>query len=342
MLEEIIVELLYTNNFVIIPKFGAFIANYKQAVVNESQTKMYPPSYQIVFNSQIKNNDAVLINAVATKLNITYAEAQNKVAGFATNLTLTLKENNNIIINNIGRLYLDEQSNILFESFENNFSIQNYGLPVIYTQPISRLKDAIPFVINEENKIVPNKKSKKVHVLLLLFGVFFLSLSFIVGNRILENKHYLVSSISGVISNINFTKYFENIRATLKIKNTSTRNTDTTTHYDVHTLNTTESTWLYDDTVITNTHADTLPIINNTTISNAYICVGAFQNISNARKLLKNARANGMKAKLHKSSYSTLFRVLILTEPTKISEDMQAIRTKINGGAWLYCNDCSF
>ena len=61
-----IVELLYLNDCVIIPEFGGFITNYKSSIVN-NVNNFIPPSKQITFNKNLKDNDGLLINSIKNK-----------------------------------------------------------------------------------------------------------------------------------------------------------------------------------------------------------------------------------------------------------------------------------
>ena len=61
-------DLLLENETVIIPGFGAFISTYKPAEIGENEIK--PPSKEISFTRQIRNNDGMLVTAIARKAKI--------------------------------------------------------------------------------------------------------------------------------------------------------------------------------------------------------------------------------------------------------------------------------
>ena len=50
-------ELLYNHDCVIVPEFGGFVTNYASAKIHPVQHTFTPPSKNIVFNKNLKNND---------------------------------------------------------------------------------------------------------------------------------------------------------------------------------------------------------------------------------------------------------------------------------------------
>ena len=67
-LEQAIKELIYTNDCVTIPNFGSFIANKFPSFYSKEESKFYPPSRRITFNSKIQNNDGLLANFFLRKI----------------------------------------------------------------------------------------------------------------------------------------------------------------------------------------------------------------------------------------------------------------------------------
>ena len=78
-LGQYIIQLLLTHDCVIVPGFGGFVANYCDAVHDESTHTFSPPSKKILFNSSLSHNDGLLINHIAEQLNVSYSEAEQMV-----------------------------------------------------------------------------------------------------------------------------------------------------------------------------------------------------------------------------------------------------------------------
>ena len=65
-LSPYIKDLLYRYECVIIPGFGAFLANYTSASIDADSSTFYPPGKTISFNRQLQTNDGLLANYVAS------------------------------------------------------------------------------------------------------------------------------------------------------------------------------------------------------------------------------------------------------------------------------------
>ena len=67
-LSPYIKDLLYRYECVIIPGFGAFLANYTSATIDADSSTFYPPGKTISFNIQLQTNDGLLANYVASSV----------------------------------------------------------------------------------------------------------------------------------------------------------------------------------------------------------------------------------------------------------------------------------
>ena len=74
-MQKYVVELLFKHDCVIIPNLGGFVAQYKSAALDDVTGFFSPPSKQILFNINLKNNDGLLANEIAQHKQITYNEA---------------------------------------------------------------------------------------------------------------------------------------------------------------------------------------------------------------------------------------------------------------------------
>ena len=141
--DKYISELLYEHDCVIVPNFGGFLANYSSAKIHSVQHLFYPPSKHIVFNKNLKNNDGLLANQIATVENINYTAALEQINIFVTDVNALLKSGKKAKIDNVGTLSLDVERNIQFKPDETNFLIDAFGLtefqsPTIKQDPIGK------------------------------------------------------------------------------------------------------------------------------------------------------------------------------------------------------------
>jgi nucleoid DNA-binding protein/cell division septation protein DedD len=142
-LAKYIHELLLDNETVIIPGFGAFITTYKPAVIGENEIK--PPSKEISFTQQIRNNDGLLVAAIARKAKISQPNALKRIERERENMLYQLDKGEDVYVENLGKLFYNEKNEIQFASFhQDNLLLDSFGF-----EPIS-IEDIIEREIERE------------------------------------------------------------------------------------------------------------------------------------------------------------------------------------------------
>lgn len=138
-LDNHISDLLYRHDCVIVTDFGGFVANYRPAFLHPAHHTISPPSKKVAFNANLTNNDGLLANYVATKLNISYNEACNTIKKFKDDCLELMNNGERLQLNKIGVLYLDVERNIQFIPDANaNYSLHSFGLTTVHTPVIKR------------------------------------------------------------------------------------------------------------------------------------------------------------------------------------------------------------
>ncbi|MCF8301871.1 MAG: SPOR domain-containing protein [Bacteroidales bacterium] len=139
-IEQHISVLLHKTECVIIPGFGGLITNYQPARISKVQHSFYPPTKNVVFNSNLKNNDGLLANYIADVENISYMQAIDQINHFANTMIAQLREGKMVVLENIGNFTQNNEGEIRFEpDKEINFYEESYGLPTIVSPPIKRM-----------------------------------------------------------------------------------------------------------------------------------------------------------------------------------------------------------
>ena len=126
-LGDIIIELLYDNECVIVPEFGGFIAQYSSAHLDESTGFFSPPSKNILFNKNLISNDGLLVNALAQLENISFVDASAIIKNKVAQLKQELKTKKQIEITSLGLIYL-HQDIVKFKQKSDNILLDSYGL----------------------------------------------------------------------------------------------------------------------------------------------------------------------------------------------------------------------
>lgn len=131
-------ELLLLNDCVIIPGFGGFVTNYKQAGLQSSQ--FTPPGKSVSFNKKLNFNDGLFINHIASEEGINYIAARKKVERMVQELNYRLTDGEEVSIPGLGILLFDEQQHLVFTpKVEENLNLDAFGLsPFSYESLFSR------------------------------------------------------------------------------------------------------------------------------------------------------------------------------------------------------------
>lgn len=187
--------LLYAHDCVIVPELGGFVANYAPAKIHPTQHTFTPPSKNIIFNKNLKNNDGLLANHIANAEKTSYPEALKYLQHFTSTTNTELKKGAKVTIDEVGTLFLDAERNIQFEPETTNFLLDAFGLSRFQSPAIKR--DTIGKRLEKEFKdrgAIPAEK-KKINVkrlvalaiaIPLIFGMVWIPLK----TDLLKNINY--------------------------------------------------------------------------------------------------------------------------------------------------------
>jgi hypothetical protein len=161
-IDKHISDLLYDYDCVIVPNFGGFVSNYAPAKIHPVQHTFSPPFKRIVFNKNLKNNDGLLANHIATDLNTGFTEALKHIEHFVSDINSQLKTGKKVLIEDVGTLYWDVERNIQFEPSTKNYLLEAFGLVQFQSPAIKR--DALgkrieKQLIDREPSALPKKKA---------------------------------------------------------------------------------------------------------------------------------------------------------------------------------------
>ena len=86
---EGISELLYDNEFVVVPGFGGFVSRTERAHYTLNKAVLQPPSKKILFNVQLKQNDGILATWLKDKIACDFIQAGKHIEEFASYCKIT-------------------------------------------------------------------------------------------------------------------------------------------------------------------------------------------------------------------------------------------------------------
>jgi nucleoid DNA-binding protein len=137
-LDKHIRDLLYRNECVVIPDFGAFITSTNSAKIKNS-IEFIPPSKSITFNYKIRKNDGLLSSYIADSNNLSFDDAMKIIKLNVINFKQILEENKTINFEDIGQISLNDGVYQFNSNPKSNYLKESYGLTNI-TNPIIQRK----------------------------------------------------------------------------------------------------------------------------------------------------------------------------------------------------------
>jgi hypothetical protein len=133
--------LLFEHDYVTIPNFGAFIANYMPSNFNEISGSLMPPQKRVAFNEILKQDDGLLATHISRRESLTIDEAKRKIQGFVTDIKDSLATEKSFTFDKIGNFSLNEENNLVFDpDRRNNFFSESFGFDSLFPRQITKEK----------------------------------------------------------------------------------------------------------------------------------------------------------------------------------------------------------
>lgn len=132
--------LLLSNDCVIVPGFGGFMAHHVDARYDGRDNMFLPPLRTVGFNPQLTMNDSLLALSYVETYDISYPEALRRIEDEVVEIRQSLENEGKFEIENIGMLFLNEDGNISFEPCEAGILTPAfYGLGGFDMLPIAQI-----------------------------------------------------------------------------------------------------------------------------------------------------------------------------------------------------------
>lgn len=137
-IEKHIKELIYLNDCVIVPGFGAFVSRYESSGIHPVSHTFTPPHKSVSFNEQLQHNDNLLAQHIAEQQQISIEKAQEKLDIFVRKLVLKLNTTDYVMIDGLGSFSIrDQQLSFRFSAQENLLG-NSFGFASFQSPAISR------------------------------------------------------------------------------------------------------------------------------------------------------------------------------------------------------------
>lgn len=150
--------LLLENDYVVIPEFGGFIVHYMPASWSDDEGIFLPPTRSIAFNTQLRMNDGVLVQAYMAAYNTHFSDATKIIEKGVNKLIQTLHKESEIELGNIGKLSVSVHGLYNFSPYENTMTSPHfYGLDAFEFKELKSLQQ----LSIQEEKSIDNPVRKK-------------------------------------------------------------------------------------------------------------------------------------------------------------------------------------
>ena len=304
-LETYISDLLYRYDCVTVPGLGAFLTNRLSAKVHESTHTFYPPKKVLSFNEQLQNNDGLLANYIAEVEKTPYATATEKISEHVKSIKSFLVEGETIQFDNIGKLILNADGNIVFDPSNHiNYLTDSFGLShfstnditrEVYKETVEAIEEMAPIAFTPEKRS-NNNWLKYAATAVILIGLVGFSGAFIYNNSI-ENHNQLAQEEA-------------NEQLDAKVQ---------------------EATFIISNPL----PAATLSLEKQS--GNYHIVAGAFRIEANSDKKVNQLRAKGYKARKIGANRYGLHEVVYASFETRAEaqSELYKVRREHNRDAWL-------
>lgn len=330
-LDPYISELLYTNDCVIIPGLGGFVANARGAFLSPAHHTFAPPAKRIAFNASLRVSDGLLATHLTQALNITYGEAQTMIQQYVDQLLNELHQGNTVTINRVGSLLSDKEKNLQFEPDQQvNYLTSSFGLSLVHSPSIRRDESRKNNVRNIRDKKPKQRNRQSWRLLELVPAAAVLALLFF-NPRVVNDLNTGLANINP-FNGLSGYRHYEPIKPRAVKTYTpvvSNANADTQIVSEITPADTTS-------VAEPSVNADTL--YNRVDLEGKYLVVGGcFREMDNAVRFKDQAIADGFTADITGTSPGGLHVVALYAgnDYQQALHELSLIRDKYVQTAWL-------
>lgn len=307
-------DLLYRYECVIVPEFGAFLTQQHTATMNVATNVFLAPRKTVSFNEQLKQNDGLLANHIASVEQINYSEALDKLCEYVSQIKGKLITGEAVLLENIGEVSLSYDGKLQFSPLTDiNFLTSSFGLESLHKTPVLRevYKEDVE-VLEEKAPIafIPETRQKRSYLKYAAIAVVALGLSGILGRQVYTNQMEEVAT--------------HNEMETLEIEKKAYQKAS---FFDVAPIEVPEVTFNV--------------AVEKEVFGNYHIVAGAFRFEENADKKMEQLKAQGFSPrKIGQNKYG-LHQVVYASIATKTEalSTLRKIKTSHNSYAWLLVKD---
>lgn len=163
--------LILSNDCVVVPGLGAFVARYQPAMLSADGLSITAPSRELTFNALLTHDDGLLTESVTRREGVSYECARSAVEREVELIQRRLRHEGTLTLDRIGALTLTDHGAIEFtpDSASPIVSLPYRGFTTLSLAPIAAPKVAEPVILEvdttAEPVAAPRRRSAFVSVL---------------------------------------------------------------------------------------------------------------------------------------------------------------------------------
>ncbi|MDE6317055.1 MAG: hypothetical protein K2L73_01480 [Muribaculaceae bacterium] len=128
--------LVHRHDCVVLPKWGAFIADYQPACYDEKLGLMYPPVRELSFSASVDYNDGLLASSIARKEAVPFVQASRIVEEELNSMKHQLNLDGEISLGKVGRFIRQDEVSVIFEPAAKQSAIGSMGFDTLSIKPL--------------------------------------------------------------------------------------------------------------------------------------------------------------------------------------------------------------
>lgn len=153
-LENYISKLLLSNDCVVVPGFGAFVARSFSAELNSATQMFLPPSRRLSFQPGLRSDDGKLIDSISRRESRNKDVIRLEISDIVSYWHKQLHRGERMRLDGLGMFYIDRQGQLQFKpQVDVNFDVNHFGLGVFRASPL--------VIVREDQKVIPLHERKE-------------------------------------------------------------------------------------------------------------------------------------------------------------------------------------
>lgn len=150
---EHIEYLMISNDCVVIPGWGALIAQYSDSFYNEAEGIINKPERKVGFNSSVNHNDGLLAQSIVRREGITYDEAVRFIADSVTTFKQQLNAGNEVSLGRLGFFHSNNGLIDFIPFYHETSNDEYFGLRSVNFKTLAQLRQEQETAQEQEQQV---------------------------------------------------------------------------------------------------------------------------------------------------------------------------------------------